>query len=90
MKTTGEKVTPGPDYEKDWVCVCGNIPESDGFYPCDEDGLEIEPTKESRWSGLYVCARCSRIIDQETLEVVGLKAPSMASEESKETIKNLI
>lgn len=31
----------------------------------------MEPTKGSGWSGLYVCARCGRIIRQDTLEVIG-------------------
>ena len=58
------------EYDKDaWKCVCGNIPESDGFYPCDKNGRPMEPTF------LYVCDRCGRIIDQEPLEVVGRKKP---------------
>ena len=53
-----------------WECLCGNEPSSDGFYPCDEQGNEVEPTPA--WNGLlYVCARCDRIIDQYTLKVVG-------------------
>jgi hypothetical protein len=54
-----------------WICICGNTPDSDGFYTCDEAGDEIEPTADSDWNGLYVCANCGRIIDQETLEIVG-------------------
>ena len=21
-----------------WLCICGNRPDFDGFYPCDRDG----------------------------------------------------
>ena len=52
-----------------WACLCGNEPEEDGFYPCDKDGNEIEPS--TRWNGLYVCLRCGRIIQQDSLRVVG-------------------
>jgi hypothetical protein len=53
-----------------WRCICGNTPGSDGFFPCDKDGNEMEPSIGSNWAGLYVCARCGRIIEQDTLEVV--------------------
>ena len=52
-----------------WVCVCGNVPHDDGFYPCDKTGNEMEPV--TGWSGLYVCYRCGRIINQDSLEVIG-------------------
>jgi hypothetical protein len=52
-----------------WVCLCGNDPTSDGFYPCDEKGNEIETGRD--WNKLYVCARCGRIIQQDSLEIVG-------------------
>ena len=55
----------------DWICSCGNEPASDGFYACDENGNEIEPTPEHWKQPLYVCGRCGRIIHQETMEVVG-------------------
>ena len=54
-----------------WVCVCGNKPSSDGFYPCDATGNEMEPSAGSGWTNLYVCARCGRFFQQGTLEVVG-------------------
>ena len=54
-----------------WRCVCGNRPDSDGFFPCDKDGNEMEPAVGSNWAGLYVCARCGRIIEQDALEVIG-------------------
>lgn len=44
-----------------FVCECGNEPHKDGFFPCDADGLEMEPTIESSWDGLYLCARCGAV-----------------------------
>jgi hypothetical protein len=52
-----------------WICICGNQPPEDGFYPCDRAGNEMEPAGD--WSGLYVCLRCGRIIEQSSLRVVG-------------------
>ena len=52
-----------------WICICGNEPSEDGFYPCDKSGNEMEPT--AGWDGLYVCLRCGRIIEQDSLHVVG-------------------
>ena len=66
---TKEKRSHEPGYEDAWTCICGNQPTSDGFYPCNEAGDEVEPVKG--WKNLYVCARCGRIINQFTLEVVG-------------------
>ncbi len=54
-----------------WVCVCGNRPIYDGFSPCDKDGDEMEPSIGSDWENLYVCFGCGRIINSDTLEVVG-------------------
>lgn len=53
-----------------WVCLCGNTPAADGFYPCDALGNQVEPTPEDWTTGCYVCARCGRIINQTSLEVV--------------------
>lgn len=53
-----------------WVCVCGNRLDLDGFHPCNQDGVEVEPV-EGQWEDLYACDRCGRIIRQETLEVIG-------------------
>jgi len=55
-----------------WICLCGNVPESDGFFPSDRAGNEMEPKND--WPELYVCNRCSRIIDQRSLEVIGQNA----------------
>lgn len=53
-----------------WECVCGNTPVSDGFFPCNDNGDEVEPV-EGQWEDLYVCAKCGRILRQGTLEVIG-------------------
>lgn len=47
----------------EWHCVCGNMAEKDGFFPCNESGEEVEP--DANWSKYYVCARCGRIYDNE-------------------------
>ncbi len=49
-----------------WVCPCGNDPGRDGFFPCDRRGEEVEPTPAAWQEPLYRCARCGRIIEQET------------------------
>jgi hypothetical protein len=67
----------------DWLtCVpsCGNEPHMEGFQPCLPDGTEVEPLADGPWGSgpgkyLYVCGRCGRIIDQDTLLVVGRKQP---------------
>ena len=66
--TMTEQITHEPGNEEAWVCVCGNKPDSEGFYPCDSSGKEIEPV--TGWPGLYVCAKCGRVIDPSTLRVV--------------------
>lgn len=68
MQTT-EKIIHEKGNAEAWICVCGNTPTSDGFYPCDPNGNQIEPVKG--WRDLYVCDRCGRIVNQLTLEVVG-------------------
>jgi hypothetical protein len=66
-----EFITHEAGNDEAWICICKKSPESDGFYPCNAKGDEIEPTIGSNWSGIYVCACCGRIINQDTLEVVG-------------------
>jgi hypothetical protein len=70
MNALKEKISC-ESFDKDaWVCLCQNTPASYGFYPCDTTGKEIEPIKGSNWVGYYVCGKCNRIIDQDTLEVI--------------------
>ena len=49
-------------------CSCGNTPSSDGFFPCDANGNEMEPTLGSGWDGLYVCPVCSTMYKFEEQE----------------------
>ena len=71
METIKDRITHEKGNDEAWVCICKNTPSDGGFYPCDEQGSEMEPLVGSGWNGLYVCADCGRIINQETLEVVG-------------------
>lgn len=58
-----------------WRCVCGNVAERDGFYPCDRYGLEVEPTAEQWPAPLYVCGQCGRIVsDGERGAIVGRRS----------------
>lgn len=66
-----ERIKHEPGVEDGWICICGNTAADDGFFPCDQYGNELEPTVGSAWSGLYVCFKCGRIINQDTLEVIG-------------------
>jgi len=72
MVEAKEHITHDPENSESWICLCGNRPDYDGFFPCDKDGNEMEPVKG--WGNLYACGRCGRIINQFTLEVVGRKA----------------
>lgn len=66
-----EYITHSAGDKDAWTCVCGNRPTSDGFYSCDKEGNEVVPTREAWKTNWYVCARCGRMIDADTLEVVG-------------------
>jgi hypothetical protein len=66
-----EHIRHSSEADEDWICMCGNRSHSDGFYPCDIDGNEVEPTPADWKTDWYVCLRCGRLIDQNTLEVVG-------------------
>jgi hypothetical protein len=58
----------------DWFqCLCGNEPHSDGFFSCDSDGAIVSPSVTSGWNErTYVCGLCHRIIDGQTLQVLGV------------------
>jgi len=53
-------ITIHPD-GTDIVCECGNDTRSDGFFPCDSEGNEMEPTLDSDWDGLYLCPPCGQL-----------------------------
>ena len=65
-----EYISHEPDDKDAWNCICGNHPFGDGFFPCDEKGIEEKP--DEPWpTDLSACNLCGRIIDFKTLEVVG-------------------
>lgn len=43
----------------DFTCSCGNTSFKEGFFPCDEKGVLIEPLAD--WKGHYACARCQQV-----------------------------
>lgn len=48
-----------------WLCSCGTATgRGDGFYPCDQEGREMEPTEA--WPDLYGCHGCGAIYHQPT------------------------
>ncbi|MNL27438.1 hypothetical protein D3C87_1490300 [compost metagenome] len=67
---TGELITHQEQDREAWVCVCGNMPNYNGFYACDEDGDLIEPGNE--WEYLYRCEYCGRVINDRNLQVIGI------------------
>jgi hypothetical protein len=69
MNNSTEHIRHEEGNDEAWVCICTNTPNADGFYPCDSDGNQVEP--DAGWNDLYVCAKCGRIINQNSLEVVG-------------------
>jgi hypothetical protein len=69
MDLAQEQITHENGNHEAWICICKNTPDSDGFFPCDMEGNEVEP--EAGWANLYVCARCGRIINQDSLSVIG-------------------
>lgn len=79
MPMATEHITHEPERNDAWICVCGNTPLADGFFPCDATGAEVEPTPAAWTTNAYVCARCGRIIDQQSLEVIGQRASAAAS-----------
>ncbi len=66
---TKELITHEEGDPEAWICICGNKPAGEGFYPCDKLGNKVDPVGD--WGTLYVCDQCGRIIDSDTLEVVG-------------------
>jgi hypothetical protein len=75
MNIVTERITHETGNDEAWICICGNTPIADGFYPCDKKGNEMQPV--AGWNDLYVCGRCGRIINQTSLDIVGAtKLPS--------------
>ncbi|MEQ7802148.1 hypothetical protein ABDJ41_20300 [Pedobacter sp. ASV1-7] len=67
---TGEYITHEQQDRELWVCVCGNMPNYNGFYACDEDGDLIEPGNEGEY--LYRCEYCGRVINERDHQVIGI------------------
>ena len=45
----------------DWLCVCGNTPDAQGFWPY-ADGHQVDAS-DPRWDGhASACRRCRRIV----------------------------
>jgi hypothetical protein len=44
---------------EDFTCKCGNNANDSGFYPCNREGIEVEPV--NTWEGHYKCAACDQI-----------------------------
>ena len=62
-----------------WVCKCGNTPDSDGFSPCSDIGARCEP--DDSWDAIhYMCERCFRIIDQNTLQIMGVPSEDIVEQ----------
>lgn len=57
--------------EDTWICMCGNMAEDEGFYPCNEQGNEVEPVK-GEWDNLYVCMGCGRFFNEDDMKVIGI------------------
>jgi DNA-binding XRE family transcriptional regulator len=53
----------------DWRCLCGNTPDDSGFEPVNRHGKRCEPTTDWNTTA-YICNRCERLIDHQTLEVL--------------------
>jgi len=73
-----------------WVCRCGNTPEHDGFHTSSSEGLAQSPYIEGPWDDIHwLCGRCFRIIDGNTLEVKGVASEANAFESVKLWRENL-
>ena len=59
------------DTRGNWNCICGNSPDNEGFLMADSSGRTLEGIMWLWDCKTYVCDRCGRIIDGDTLEVVG-------------------
>jgi hypothetical protein len=77
LQAANAEPAPPPEYlpiDRDgFVCLCGNRPATDGFYPGNRLGHQVEPNLTDWPEKLLVCARCGRIIAEHVnqCEVVG-------------------
>jgi hypothetical protein len=83
-----EYITLEDGNEYVWICVCGNMADNTGFWPCDTNGNGVTPDKDGPWDGIHlVCGRCGRIINQNTREVVGLNPNPILLDELYSTLQ---
>jgi hypothetical protein len=66
------KIASDPNEPDWWICLCGNRPDLDGFYPCHQSGEIIGPTPIQWPSSYYRCDRCGRVIQAGTRTIVGI------------------
>ena len=66
--------------DDDWVCLCGNTALTSGFFPCSQEGEQVEPTPEEWATNCYVCEQCGRIIRQSDRRVVGVRTENTLTE----------
>jgi len=67
-----------------WVCKCGNQPDGDGFYTCNEIGEIVPPSVLEGWDEKhYVCHRCWLIINSNTLEIIGECSPDVPNKNNE-------
>jgi hypothetical protein len=81
-----QRINVDPVGSDEWLCLCGNRAIEDGFYPCNSEGEQVEPTDEDWTTNCYVCDRCGRIIRQDSREVVGVRFENTLTEAEKEAI----
>lgn len=57
-------------FKNQWMCWCVNTSKKKGFYPCNAEGKH----QRDVWGRgkYYACAQYGRLIDPNTLRVVGL------------------
>ena len=48
-----EHITHYPDDPTAWICICGNEPWLDGFFPINDKDEEVEPTPEDWTTNQY-------------------------------------
>jgi hypothetical protein len=54
-------------FDDDWLCLCGNRPREDGFFPVHGGGKIVDPALEEWTANEFICDRCGRMIVADTL-----------------------
>ena len=66
-----ETITHTSQDSYDWICLCGNTWETQGFHECDSEGNALDDETVTGPDTLFFCCTCERILDAETLQVYG-------------------